>query len=141
MKDFTKIRKPLQFQVDDDVFDAAPTIPAEVMIQFAEGFTTVDPAAMSPSEMVGALRRVVEFVLLPQSLARFKERMASQAEPIDMEQLDNIVQWLFEEYGLRPTTESSPSLSGDSLLAPGTISTVSTPDVASISAASPLISS
>lgn len=141
MKDFTKIRKPIQFQIDDDVFDAAPTVPAEVMIQFAEGFTTLDPSAMNPAELVGALRRVVEFVLLPQSLERFKERMASQAEPIDMEQLDEIVQWLFEEYGLRPTVESSPSLSGDSAPVPGTTSTVNMPDVASISAASPLISS
>ena len=141
MKDFTKIRKPLQFKIDDDVFDAVPSIPAEVMIQFAEGFTSLDPAQMNPAQAVGALRQVIEFVLEPQSLDLFKERMASKTNPIDMGQLDEIVQWLFEEYGLRPTAESSPSLSGDSAQAPGTTLMENTQDVAWISGASPLISS
>lgn len=137
IKDFSKTRKPIQFRVDDDVFDAAPSIPAEVMIQFAEGFTSMNPDQMNPAEVVGALRRVIEVVLDPQSLARFQERMRDPQNPIDMDQLDQIVQWLFEEYGLRPTTEGSPSSGGSSSPVPGITSMVSMPDVASISAASP----
>lgn len=141
IKDFSKQRKPLRFRIDDDVFDAASSIPADVLIEFAEGFTSMDPTQMPMAEAVGALRRVIEIVLQPASLARFKERMKDPHNPIDMEQLDSIVQWLFEEYGMRPTTESSPSSGGDSPLAPGTRSMVTTPDVASISAASPSTSS
>lgn len=141
IKDFTKVRKKIQFQVDDDVFHAASTIPAETMIQFTEGFTSMDPSQMSPAQMVSSLRQVIEFCLLPDSIGKFKQRMSDPENPIDMEQLDQIVQWLFEEYGMRPTDEPSNSLSGGSLPAPGTTSTVSTQGVASISAASPLISS
>jgi hypothetical protein len=141
IKNFSKVRKVLQFQVDDDVFDAVSTIPAEVMIQFAEGFTTVDPTKMNPREMVSALRRVIEMVLMPDSLKVFQARMSDPANPIDMSQLDDIVTWLFEEYGLRPTVEPSSSSAGGSLPESGITSTESMPGVASISALSPSISS
>lgn len=137
IKDFTKKRKPLQFRIDDDVFSAVATIPADVMIEFAESMSTANPADMSPSEMVGALRRVIEMVLHPDSLTLFRKRMGDPQNPIDMEQLDSIVTWLFEEYGMRPTTESSSSSAGGSPVVPGTTSMVSLPGVASISAASP----
>lgn len=137
IKDFTKKRKQIQFRVDDDVFEAAAAVPAEVMISFAEGFSSMNPDNMNPGEIVGALRKVIEVVLAPSSLARFQERMRDTANPIDMEQLDEIVQWLFEEYGLRPTIEPSGSSNGDSSLVSGITSTVSMPGVASISAASP----
>lgn len=141
IKDFTKQRKPLQFRIDDDVFDAASSIPADVLISFAEGFTSMDPTQMPMAEAIGALRRVIEIVLQPASLKRFKERMKDPHNPIDMEQLDEIVQWLFEEYGMRPTTESSTSSGGDSALASGTPSTEITQGAVSISAASPSTSS
>lgn len=137
IKDFTKKRKPLQFRIDDDVFSAVATIPADVMIEFAESMSSANPADMSPSEMVGALRRVIEMVLHPDSLTLFRKRMGDPQNPIDMEQLDSIVTWLFEEYGMRPTTESSSSLAGGSPVVPGTTSMVSLPGVESISAASP----
>jgi hypothetical protein len=107
------------------------------MIEFAESMSTADPAKMSPAEMVEALRRVIEMVLHPDSLALFRKRMGDPQNPIDMEQLDNVVTWLFEEYGMRPTIEPSNSLVGGSPVVPGTISTVSLPDGVSISAASP----
>lgn len=137
IKDFTKKRTPLQFRIDDDIFDATPTVPAETMIEFAESMTSADPTQMAPKEMVGLLRGVIEVVLLEESLARFKARMKDKANPIDMEQLDGIVSWLFEEYGMRPTNESSSSSAGDSPVVPGITSMVTLPDVASISAASP----
>jgi hypothetical protein len=136
MKDFSRKRKPLQFTIDEDVFNAVPTIPAETMIEFAESMTSADPTSMSPAEMVHALRRVIEMVLHPKSLERFKERMRDPQSPIDMEQLDAVVTWLFEEYGMRPTQESSSSPSGDSPVVPGTGSTVTLPGEVSISAAS-----
>lgn len=137
IKNFTKKRTPLRFQIDDDLFDAVPTIPAEIMIEFAESMTSADPTKMAPKEMVGALRRVIEMVLHPESLARFKTRMKDPLNPIDMEQLDEIVTWLFEEYGMRPTEESSSSSAGGSPVVPGITSMATLPDVVSISAASP----
>lgn len=137
IKDFSKKRKPIRFQIDDDLFEAVPTIPAQTMIEFAESMTSADPTKMSPKEMVGALGRVIEMVLQPSSLALFKKRMADPLSPIDMEQLDEVVTWLFEEYGMRPTNEPPNSSAGGSPVVPGITSTAMQPDVVSISAASP----
>lgn len=127
IKDFSKVRKTLQFRVDDDVFQAASAIPAEVMIQFTEAITSSDPTKMSPKEQVGVLRGMLEIVLVPESLARFKERMADVGNPIELDQINDIVTWLFEEYGMRPTVESVSSPNGASPPGPGTGSTVTTP--------------
>lgn len=137
IKDFTKKRHPIQFKVDDDIFDAAPVVAAQTMIDFTESMSSADPTKMSPKEMVGLLGNVIEMVLLPSSLTRFKERMRDRVNPIDLEQLDEIVSWLFEEYGMRPTQEPSSSSAGGSALVPGITSTATLPDVVSISAASP----
>lgn len=123
IKDFSKVRKALQFRVDDDVFQAASAIPAEVMIQFTEAISSSDPARMSPKEQVGVLRGVLEMVLVPESLKRFRERMSDITNPIDLEQINDIVTWLFEEYGMRPTVESVSSPNGASPPEPGTGST------------------
>lgn len=141
IKDFSKARKQLVFRIDEDVFEAVSAIPAEVMIQFAERFTSADPSAMAPKEQVGVFREMLETVLLPESMAVMRKRMADPRNPVDMAQLDEVITWLFEEYGLRPTQESSSSSDGGSPPGPGTISTGSTPDEVSISAASPLTSS
>jgi hypothetical protein len=127
IKDFSKARKVIQFRVDDDVFQAVSAIPAEVMIQFTEALSSADPTRMSPKEQVGILRGVLDLVLEPKSLARFKERMADVTNPIEMDQINDIVTWLFEEYGMRPTVESVSSANGGSPPGPGTGSTEFTP--------------
>lgn len=137
IKDFSKKRKDIVFKIDDDVFHAVPVIPAETMIEFAESITSADPTKMAPAEMVGALRRVIEMVLVPDSLAVFQRRMRDPLNPIDMEQLDDIVTWLFEEYGMRPTQELPSSSAGGSPVVPGITSMGTLPDAVSISAASP----
>jgi hypothetical protein len=137
IRDFSKKRKQLVFRVDEDIFEAAAAIPAEVMIQFAERITTADPSKMTPKEQVSIFRDMLEMVLLPESMSLMRKRMADARNPVDMQQLDEIIQWLFEEYGMRPTQDPSSSSSGDSLLGSGTTSTAVTPDVVSISASSP----
>lgn len=137
IRDFSKQRKRLIFRVDDDVFEATPAIPAEVMIQFAERITTADPTRMTPKEQVSIFRDMLEMVLLPESMSVMRKRMADTRSPVDMSQLDEIIQWLFEEYGMRPTQDPSSSSSGDSLLGSGTTSTAVTQDVALTSATSP----
>lgn len=127
IKDFSKVRKAIQFRVDEDVFHAASAIPAEVLIQFTEAITTSDPTKMSPKEQVGILRGMLEVVLVPESLTRFRERMADVHNPIELDQINDIVTWLFEEYGMRPTVESVSSPNGASPPEPGTGSTATMP--------------
>lgn len=137
IKDFSKPRKRLQFRIDDDVFEAAAAIPADVMIQFAERFTMSDPTKMSVKDQIGIFRDVLDTVLLPESMARMRKRMSDSANPVDMEQLDGVITWLFEEYGMRPTQESASSSPGDSPPESGTTLTAPTPETVSISAVSP----
>jgi hypothetical protein len=137
IRDFSKKRKKLVFRVDDDEFEAASAIPAEVMIQFAERITTADPSKMTPKEQVAIFRDMLEMVLLPESMAVMRQRMADARNPVDMQQLDEIIQWLFEEYGMRPTVDPSSSSNGDSPLGSGTTLTAATPGVELISATSP----
>lgn len=123
--DFSSTRKVLRFRVDDDVFDAASSIAADLALEYAElAETLTEGVSMSKQrEVIHALFRMV---LLPESADRFIERMSDQRNPIGHDQITRITQWLFEEYGLRPTEADSASSTGSVSQVAGTSSTVAT---------------
>lgn len=137
IKDFSKARKRIQFKIDDDVFEASPAVPAEILMDFAAQFSDLDPENAPVGKQLEAFRGVLELVLLDDSLTRFSERLRDRRNPIDIDQMEEIITWLFEVYGLRPTEPSSGSPSGPSVPVSGMALTGSTPAVVSISAASP----
>lgn len=139
-KDFTRERKKIEFTIDDDTFQAKSPIPAQVLMDFAGQFSGMDQNS-PPETQMKAFRGVLELVLMPASLERFVFRMSSPEEPIEVEQVEEIITWLFEEYGLRPTPLPEPSAAGQLLPASGISSTGNTPVVVSISSDSPLTSS
>jgi hypothetical protein len=136
IRDFTKKRKPIIFREGDDVFHAAPGLPAQVMLEFATRFQGMSIEA-TVDQQLEAFTSVLEIALLPESYKRFAERMADRENPIEIDQIEEIITWLMEQYGLRPTALPSVSSDGQPAPEPGTTSTASTPDVVSISAASP----
>lgn len=140
MRDFTRAPKVIEFQIDDDVFRCHPRLPAQVLIDFA---LKADKMGDSPTGEQGiqAMTDVLQATLIPEHYARFSARMKDAEHPIDLEQVNEIVPWVMEEYGLRPTEPSGDSSDGPSSLASGTSSTASTPAVGSISASSPSIGS
>lgn len=140
MKDFSKKRTDITFRVDDDVFQAARGVPAEVLLDFATEFADIATTA-TVDQQLKAFRSMLDVVLLPESLERFQERMRDRANPIEIDQVEQIVTWLMEQYGLRPTEAPSSSPDGRSDQVPGITSTASTPGEVSISAASPSIAS
>lgn len=140
MKDFTRVREKIEFQVDDDVFTAKSPIPAQTLIDFAKTFTGLSEAS-TVDEQLAAFNAVLELVLMPASLERFRVRMADPDEPIAIDQVEEIITWLFEAYGLRPTEQPSDSSDGQPSLESGTSSTENTQDVVSISLDSPSINS
>ncbi|MFD8226846.1 hypothetical protein ACFV16_22040 [Streptomyces massasporeus] len=140
IRDFSKARKDISFRVDDDMFHAARGVPADVLLDFATEFQGMETTATIDVQLK-AFRSMLEVVLLPESLKRFNERMRDRDNPIEIDQVEDIVTWLMEEYGLRPTEPSSASPGGPSSPEPGTTSTASTPAEVSISAASPSIAS
>lgn len=138
IKDFSKVRKRIQFRIDDDLFEAAPAVPADILIDYTQEFAGVDPEKIPIDQQLKVFRSVLELTLLPESLDRFTARMRDRKNPIEIDQISDVITWLFEEYGLRPTELPSDSSDGQPVPASGTSSMASTPETVSISAASPL---
>lgn len=140
MRDFTKKRDDVTFRIDDDVFHAARGVPAEVLMDFATQFSGMS-LTTPVDEQLKAFRSVFELVLLPESLQRFTARMRDRENPIEIDQCEQVITWLMERYGLRPTELPSSSLDGQESPVTGTTSTATTPGAELISAASPSIGS
>lgn len=157
MRDFTRDPRVIEFKIDDDVFRCHPRLPADVLIDFA---VKAEGMGDSPTGQQGvqAMLDVLQATLLPEHFRRFRDRMKDPAKaaeeaqaagraapapyvPIGLEQVSEIVPWIMEEYGLRPTEPSEDSSDGPSSLAPGTSSTVNISAVELISASSPSIAS
>lgn len=155
MRDFTKQPKVIEFKINDDVFRCHPVLAADVLIEFA---TKADAMGDNPTgeQGVQAMLDVLEVTLLPEHFRRFRDRMRNPVKvaeealtagrpapepyvPIGLDQVSDIVPWIMEEYGLRPTTPSDNSSDGPSDQAPGINSTENTSPVELISAGSPSI--
>jgi hypothetical protein len=134
MKDFSRLRAPIQFTIDRDRFDCVEAIPAKTLMDMTQDFTAMDDD--DPAESIVAMMTVLERFLLPASFALFEKRMGSQNDPIEFPQVNDVIMWLMEQYGMRPTEQSSAS--ADGLVNPesGTASTESTQDEVSISSLS-----
>jgi hypothetical protein len=139
MKDFSKERKQLQFKIDGDTFTAVSAVPAQTLVNFAAEFSQMSQPTID--QQIRAFSGVLELVLMPESLALFTKRMSDPVNPIDVDQVEQIVTWLFEEYGMRPTEQPSGSPDGLPLPVSGTNSTESTPAVPSTFLPSPSTSS
>lgn len=133
-KSFSRNRPKIQFEVDGDIFTAASGLPAGTLAEF--GVRYADAASdKGIKEQFETLSQVLSLVLLPDSYALFSERLSDRTRPIDLDQLNDVIVWLLEQYGLRPTVPSSDSSSGSPLPEPGTSSTDGAP--ATVSTPSP----
>lgn len=109
------------------------------------------------SDGFNAMMESLELVLMPESYRKLKDRMKDPLAdlspedavritdlpytPIELPQLNEILEWLMTEYGMRPTQSSSDSSPGQPAPGSGTSSTADTSDAVSISATSPSIGS
>lgn len=132
VKDFGRARKPIPFNVDVDQFQAAVALPAEVFVEFTTKFANAEESD-TWAENYGHLRDALELVLLEESFTRLNARFRDKERPVELEQMADIIMWLLEQYGLRPTQPSSDSSDGQPSPEPGTSSTESSPAEASIS--------
>jgi hypothetical protein len=125
-RDFTKKRKPLAFTIDDDHFEATAALPGDV---FAEFVTTYNGTSETETyqQQHDLLKAALQMVLLPASWERFAARLRDKTNPIDDDQMSDVIIWLLEEYGMRPTRPSQDSSDGSASPESGTSSTESTP--------------
>jgi hypothetical protein len=135
-RDFTRKRKRLNFTIDNDEFEAASVLPGDV---FADMVALYNSASDQETfqEQHDLLKKALEFALLPESWQRYAARLKDKANPIDDDQTSEIVIWLMEEYGVRPTQPSQPSSDGQPSPDSGTSSTESTQPEESTSEPSP----
>jgi hypothetical protein len=149
MKDFTAKPRVVEFKIGDEIFRGKPHLAAQTMIDFTLTVESVDQDKATPDDGFRTMMSALAMVMMPESYKRFTEHMKEPPEGADtngfvvveLPQLTEILEWMMGEYGLRPTGQPSPSSDGPSGPESGTSSTVTTSDVESISATSPLTGS
>ena len=140
VRDFSKRRSRHLFRVDDtgDLLEAAPALPAEALAEFAGRFSNLEDT--DASKRFNVLVDVLEMVLLPESFALLRKKMSDKKNPVELDQLNDIIVWLLGEYGLRPTQPLPDSSTGQSDPESGTNSTDSVLLAGSTFGPSPAIS-
>lgn len=136
MKDFSRARPKIQFQVDDHIYYGIDAMPAEDMVDILAKLQGVNDDDIH--QVYAMVQHVARELMDKPSADIFVQRMGRGSErPIDFEQANEIVMWLMEQYGGRPTMPSGSSGVGLPSPTSGQSLTGSTPDAVSISSASP----
>lgn len=110
-------RKLRTFRIDDDIFSCARAIPAST------GRLLASLVDKPPMEQFDGLGKVLDMIMLPESAQVFAHRMQDPTNPISLNQLNRVIEWLLSEYGGRPT---SPAASSQPQLLPDDTGTSST---------------
>lgn len=110
-KDFTRSEEPVTFQIGPDLFTCVPEVPFDVLMDMAE--IAGNMQGTSRTEMIAKTREFFSGVMEPESYELFDSRMKRGAKlPIGMKHFQEILAWMLEVYGLRPTRPSEPSADG-----------------------------
>jgi hypothetical protein len=134
-RDFSRKRKRLNFTIDGDEFEAASALPGDVFAEFVTLYNSTGDTE-TYQQQHDMLKQALVLALLPESWQRFSTRLQDKTRPIDDDQLSDVVLWLLEEYGMRPTQPSPDSSDGSASPESGTSSTANTPPAESTSATS-----
>lgn len=137
IRDFTIKKKRIQFQIDDDVFEAHGVLGVTLLQEIVA--LTQNLSDMVAEKKYDAIFGIFDKILHPESAPRFKERgLAVGDDAIDVRrQLLPILHYLLEEYGVRPTQQSASSSTGSPDETAGTSSTPGSEPTGSESTISP----
>lgn len=131
-KDFSKTRKPVRFQLGGQQFEALPALPVPVtqrLVQTAASLKGADADEKALNSVLGIFNEI----LRKESAERFSTLInggGKNGEIVDLSDAMDVMAWLMEVYGKRPTQESSDSSAGLPTENAGTISTAGVPHVA-----------
>lgn len=140
-KDFTVKRRPIVFGISGVKYHCIPAIGVEDLQQIGKVFKNAKPleatdeAADVMSNLdahVETMRQAFRLFLQPESYEDFLEKLKDRNDPVDINQLLEIVQWVLAKYTNRPTEPSSTSSGTSPADDGGTDSTDGVPDEASI---------
>lgn len=123
MADFSaEVAEEKKFSMDGDVFYLAPDLAAGLLMEFTAKYNTLTELPFS--EQQPAFEEMFRLVMRKDSADLFMERMVSADKPIGLKQLNKVMPWMLEQYGLRPTEPSENSSDGQPNPESGTSSTV-----------------
>lgn len=131
-KDFSKQRKRVVFRLGGQEFEALPALPVPVtqrLVQTAQSLK----GSEADEKALDAVMGIFGEILRPESAARFSALLNNpdtDAEIVDLTDAMDVMTWLMEVFGKRPTLESSDSSNGLPTGTDGTISTAGVPSIA-----------
>lgn len=111
-KDFSRPSRQVRFTVGSYEYEAMPAIPLGMALDMAKLkniFTSEDPAAK-----LDGLWSFFDGALLDDGGQQIQKQAYDKKDPLDTHQLMEIMNWLLEVYGLRPTQPSIDSSTGSS---------------------------
>jgi hypothetical protein len=130
IRDFTS-HVNVKFRIDDDVFTGVVGIPANDLMHFGSLFDGVSDSDLA--DKPDAFKQMFELILDHASAMVFIARMSDKTKPITLTQIMDVLPWLMEQYGMRPSQPSSESSSGSANPDDGTSLTGSASATASTS--------
>lgn len=136
-RDFSGKNKSVTFTADGDTFYGVPRVATMLL---GDVITEVN-ASEDLNAKMHAVAKFFDVVLLDESAALMQNRLTDKQNPIDIPQALDIVAYLVEEYGERPTPPSQSSSDGSVTGETGTSSTDGAPSAVSIPTISPFLGS
>jgi len=111
-RDFSRQSKQIKFTVGEQEYESVPALGIGLAVEMSKIGKTF--AGGEGLERVDALWEFFGGILLDDGADRLKKQAHSKTDPLDVKQLMEIMNWLLEVYGLRPTEPSTPSSTGSS---------------------------
>lgn len=111
-RSFTKKNKhePVTFELDGDMFECVRKMPVELTKQIS-GLKNAESTAARLDMLVNMIRNL----LRDSSLELFNKRLNDKDNPIDIEEVGEITEWLVEVYTGRPLVPSEGSVNGSTI--------------------------
>lgn len=97
MKDFSDVRPPPQFTVDDELFIGVTNVPAVDSLTISDKLALFD-SELDSRERLRVITEVIRVLLHPESAERLVHRLSDRERPISLTQLISITYWLLERY-------------------------------------------
>lgn len=118
IRDFSYVQVSHPFRIGDDVFHALPDVPFDMLAQVTKLSNVEQSIRQYGADVV---LEIFTSFLQDDSAQLFKQRVAEKK--IGLKKVMEILPWLMEKFGLRPTQPSSNSSDGSSDGETGTSST------------------
>jgi hypothetical protein len=109
IRDFTNRDTTIKFKIYQHVLEAAPELPLGAMTQIAK---LQNLRAAIDENGLESILDILDIFVLDDSMQIIRGMVNDKKKPFGVRHMMELVPWLLEEYGLRPTQPSSPSSTG-----------------------------